>query len=169
MLRVIFLVFLLFLIAVNARAQASITSQVFAEVIEALVAYETDQLSFGRFSPENSGGEISISPDGLRTAQGSVILAAGIHSPGRFVVSGAPGANFTIQLPNEPAILIHQNSGRTMRVDNWVSDPPPGAEATFNADGSQLVSIGATLVVGPIDENPVGIYTGTFQVTFAYN
>lgn len=56
-----------------------------------------------------------------------------------------------------------------MEVSNWVSDPPNGSEAAMLPDGSLLVSIGATLSVGPIDENPVGIYAGTFQLTFAYN
>ena len=60
-------------------------------------------------------------------------------------------------------------SGRTMDVTNWVSDPPGGSGAATLPDGSLLVSIGATLSVGPIDENPVGIYAGTFQLTFAYN
>ena len=160
---------LLFLSMGKVWSQASVTSEVFAEVIEALTANENEQLNFGRFSPESTGGQIIINPDGVRTAQGSVILASGSHSPGRFSVSGAPGASFTIQLPDGPATLVHQLTGRTMQVTNWVSDPPVGSEAATLPDGSLLVSIGATLSVGPLDENPVGIYAGTFQLTFAYN
>lgn len=153
----------------NVWSQASITAQAFAQVIEALTAQENEQLNFGRFSPETNGGNIVISPDGIRSAQGTVILAAGPHNPGRFTVTGAPDAAFTIQLPDGPAVLTHQGSNKTMIVDGWVSDPPSGVEASTLPDGSRIVSIGATLSVGSVDENPVGIYAGTFQLTFSYN
>jgi len=160
---------LLLMIHGKGWAQASISAQAFAEVIEALTAQENEQLSFGRFSPETNGGNIVVSPDGIRSAQGSVILASGVHNPGRFTITGAPNAAFTIQLPDAPAVLTHQGSNKTMVVDGWVSDPPSGAEANTSPDGSRLVSIGATLSVGPPDDNPVGIYAGTFQLTFFYN
>jgi hypothetical protein len=35
--------------------------------------------------------------------------------------------------------------------------------------GSQEVKIGATLIVGSVNDNPKGIYTGTYFVTFSYN
>jgi hypothetical protein len=157
------------LISGNAWSQASITAQAFAEVIEALTAYETEQLNFGRFSPETAGGNIIISPDGTRTAQGSVILASGLHNSGQFIVTGAPEATFTIQLPEGPAVLAHQGSNKTMIVDGWVSDPPAGAEASTLPDGSRIISVGATLSIGPVDENPVGMYAGSFELTFSYN
>jgi hypothetical protein len=46
-------------------SQASVTSEVFAEVIEALTANENEPLNFGRFSPESTGGQIIINPDGV--------------------------------------------------------------------------------------------------------
>jgi hypothetical protein len=153
----------------EARSQASVTSQVFAEVMEALAAQETQQLNFGRFSPETSGGQVVITPDGNRSAQGSVVLASGSHSPGMFFITGAPMASFSIQLPLEPAVLVHQSSNRIMVVDYWTSDPPSSAEVSTQADGSRQISIGATLLVGNMQSNPTGIYSGTFQVTFAYN
>ncbi len=53
-----------------------------------------------------------------------------------------------------------------MQVSNWVSDPLFDNLAKLS-DGSQIISIGATLNVGTVDENPVGIYTGSFVLTFA--
>jgi len=153
----------------EVRSQASVTSQVFAEVMEALAAQETQQLNFGRFSPETSGGQVVITPDGNRTSQGSVVLASGSYSPGMFYITGAPLANFSIQLPSEPAVLMHQNSNKMMLVDFWTSDPPSSVEVSTQADGSRQISIGATLLVGNVQSNPTGIYSGTFQVTFAYN
>lgn len=153
----------------SAHSQSSITAQAFAEVIEALTAQEMDQLNFGRFSPETAGGEVIISPDGSRSAQGTVILASGPHTPGRFAVTGHPEASFIIQLPETPSVLVHQETNKTMIVENWETDPPAGTETQILPDGSQFISVGAILVVGNIEDNPVGMYSGTFQLTFVYN
>lgn len=167
--RCIAIVVLLFLVMAKAGAQESITAQVFAEVIEALAANEDEALNFGRFSPGNNGGAIVVYPGGLRTVQGTVVTANGDYSPGRFMVSGAPGASLSIRLPENPAVLIHRKSGKTMQVKDWISDPPSGGATDALPDGTCLVSIGATLVIGNIDDNPVGLYAGTYMLTFAYN
>jgi len=54
-----------------------------------------------------------------------------------------------------------------MQVGDWVSDPPLDIVATLRG-GSRMISIGATLNIGTIDENPAGIYAGSFVLTFAY-
>jgi hypothetical protein len=167
--QIITLLFLTMLTTGVLRAQSSVTAQAFAEVIEALTAQETQQLNFGRFSPETNGGQIVVTPDGTRSANGTVVLASGPHNPGLFTVTGAPLANFTIQLPPGPALLMHQGSSKTMIVDQWTSDPPATTETSTQSNGSQQVSVGATLIVGNMQDNPVGIYTGSFQLTFAYN
>jgi hypothetical protein len=154
---------------VSVFAQATVTAQAFAEIIEALSATETDQLNFGRFSTDVNGGDIVINPDGSRQVQGSVIGVAGPHSPGVFQVTGAPEASFTLQLPEGPVPIIHQGSNNTMLVDNWVSDPPVSEGPAVLTNGSRDITIGATLNVGSYDQNPIGIYSGTFQLTFAYN
>ena len=170
MYRFFVLLSLLFVIGIHdSQSQSSVTAQAFAEAIEALSATETDQLNFGRFSTETNGGNIIISPDGNRSSQGSVILVSGPHSPGKFQITGAPEASFVIQLPDGPSPLIHQGSNKTMFVEGWVSDPPVGEGPATLTNGTRLVSIGATLSVGSYDENPVGMYSGTFQLTFAYN
>jgi hypothetical protein len=153
----------------SVRSQATITAQAFAEVIEALTANETNQLHFGRFATEQGGGNIIITPGGERSAEGSVILVNGPAGPGQFLITGFPEATVTIQLPEAPAMLVQQGSNKTMFVDNWASDPPTTNGPATLEGGSAIVSIGATLSVGSYDENPVGIYAGTFQLTFAYN
>jgi len=36
-------------------------------------------------------------------------------------------------------------------------------------NGAQTVYVGATLKVGSLIDNPVGIYTGTYTITFDFN
>lgn len=159
---------LLLVLAIKGWSQASVNGQAYAEVIAALSAYENNQMNFGKFSPETGGGQIVLTPDGIRSAQGSVALGGGTAQAGKFIITGQPDATFTIQLPVGPAIL-QNSSNNTMTIDNWVSDPPAGTGTGTLNGGTETVSIGATLNVGSFDENPVGIYTGTYSLTFAYN
>lgn len=162
---------LLVILSFSSRAfsQASITAQAFAEVISALTATETSQLNFGKFSPEVQGGQVIVTPDGIRSTNGAVILSGGIAKSGIFYITGTPEAMFSIQLPNGPAVLTHQNSSKTMMVNNWISYPNAGNGTGVLANGQQFVYLGATLNVGSILDNPVGLYSGAFNLTFAYN
>lgn len=169
MLKYIFPILFIFFVTGEAYSQASVTAQAFAEVISALTATETSQLNFGKFSPEVQGGQVIVTPDGIRTTNGSVILSGGIANSGIFYITGTPDAAFSIQLPVGPAVLTHQNSSKTMVVSNWVSYPQAGNGTGILVNGQQFVYLGATLNVGSIIDNPVGLYSGAFTLTFAYN
>ena len=166
-----YLLLLLFVVSCSSGAfsQASVTATAFAEVISALTATETSQLNFGRFSPEVQGGKVIVTPDGIRTTNGSVILSGGMVNSGIFYITGAPEAAFSIQLPNGPAILTHNISSKTMIIDNWISFPQAGKGTGILANGEQFVYLGATLNVGSMLDNPAGLYSGAFNLTFAYN
>lgn len=162
------IILLLLAVGLKGWSQSSITGQAYAEVIAALSAYENNQLNFGRFSPEVGGGQIILTPDGSRSVQGSVILGGGTAQSGQFIITGQPDATFSIQLPSGPALLVNSSNNK-MTIDNWVSDPPAGTGTGTLNGGTETVSIGATLTVGSFEDNPVGIYTGTYSLTFAYN
>ena len=154
----------------NAQAQSSsVTAQAFAEVIAAITATETSQLNFGRFSPEEMGGQIQLSPRGDRRATGSLQLSGGLHNPAGFYITGQSNSTFSITLPAGPAVLTNLANAKTMTVGSWESIPPAGLSAGFLDGGSQAISVGATLNVGGMNDNPVGIYSGTYSITFAYN
>jgi hypothetical protein len=60
-------------------------------------------------------------------------------------------------------------NSKTMTVANWVSDPQQGMGIILPERGTQVVLVGATLVAGTSYDNPVGVYTGTYSITFGYN
>jgi len=161
------IILLVLMVAIKGWSQSSVNGQAYAEVIAALTAYENTQMNFGKFSPEVNGGQIVLTPDGVRTAQGSVILGGGTAQSGKFIITGQPDATYSIQLPVGPALLT--NGSSNMIIDNWVSNPPAGTGTGTLDGGTETVSIGATLNVGSLEQNPVGIYTGTYTLTFAYN
>jgi hypothetical protein len=64
---------------------------------------------------------------------------------------------------------MHASSAKTMIIENWMSNPGLGTGAGILQDGYQIVYVGATLKVGPLSDNPVGIYAGTYTITFDFN
>ena len=165
---------LLLLVSVTmAEAQpglsSTVTGHITAEVISTLTAVETSQLSFGKFSPGPQGGSLILNPENTISVMCSVWPGSGTHSAASFYVTGDPGVAYTVSLPSSPVTITHVSSARTMTVEDWTSVPfaEPGAGLLEN--GSQVVYVGATLRVGTINDNPVGVYTGTYTITFEFN
>lgn len=150
-------------------ASASATGEIFAEVISVFSATQTSQLNFGKFSPGPQGGEIILTPEGSVLTLGSIFKGPGTHNAGSFYVSGDIDAAYSISLPDEPVVITNTSSAKSMLVDNWVSVPVAGTGTGLLQNGAQTVYIGATLKVGTIEENPVGMYTGSYTVTFDFN
>lgn len=151
-------------------AQTSINAHASAEVIQALTASESAALNFGRFSPESVGGEIRLSPDGIRSTTGSVSLGGGLYNPAIFNISGQPDFNVVVNLPSTPILLTNSSNGKTMQITNWVSIPASSASGIkIQSNGMITLNVGATLKVGTMNDNPVGMYNGTYAVTFSYN
>ncbi len=148
---------------------ASATGHITAEVITMLAAVETSQLNFGRFAPGPQGGELIITPESTVMVQGSVWPGSGSRNAASFFVTGDPGVAYTITFPSAPVTITHMGSARTMTVEDWTSVPEPTPGAGMLEDGSQVVMVGATLKVGTLVDNPVGIYTGTYTITFDFN
>jgi hypothetical protein len=149
-------------------AQANVTAHVFAEVVEAITASETAQLNFGRFYSTANGGKITISPDGIRSVTPDV-TPLGMISAASFTVTGQVDATFSISLPTENATVTNLSNSKTMDVENWVSIPSAINGSGILTGGTQLIKVGATLVVKTSNDNPAGIYSGTYSVSFNYN
>jgi hypothetical protein len=148
---------------------ATATGHILAEVVSTFTASETSQMNFGRFSPGPQGGEIILSPESSVSVIGSVYKGPGPANAASFYVTGDAGASYTITLPSKPVLLTHISDAKTMQVKDWVSVPSPGIGAGRLQNGFQEVYVGATLEVGTLNDNPVGIYTGSYTITFDFN
>ena len=149
--------------------QVSSTGSVTAEVISVFAASETSQMNFGRFSPGPEGGEIILTPQSTVSVLGSIFKGAGTHNAASFYVTGDSDAAYTITLPAGPVVLTNISNAKTMKIENWISVPAPSIGAGRLQDGFQTVYVGATLKVGTLYDNPVGLYTGTYTITFDFN
>jgi hypothetical protein len=122
------------------------------------------QMSFGSFVA-GSGGTLTISPGGLRSQTGAVVLVGqgSTYSAALFNVSGTANASYTITLPLNNTVTLVDAASHTMALNSFVSSPSSGL---LSGGGVQTIRIGATLVVG--SGQPAGSYSGTFNVTVNY-
>jgi hypothetical protein len=147
----------------------SATGHVTAEVIPIFSASETAQMNFGRFSPGPQGGRIVLTPESTISVLGSVFTGTGTHNAASFYVSGENDGAYSISLPTNTVVLTHVSSAKTMLIEDWVSVPSRGLGGGTLQNGFQVVYVGATLKVGTLNDNPVGIYAGTYTITFDFN
>lgn len=156
---------------ISAQTSIPVTAQgqIFAEIISMYTATERAQMDFGRFSPGDQGGEIVLTPESTFSVLGSIYMGPGSRNAASFTVSGDVDAIFSISLPAVPVLLTHTSSARTMQVTNWVSNPVSGIGTGNLQNGSQVIYVGATLKVGTIIDNPIGIYSGSYSITFDFN
>jgi hypothetical protein len=167
--------FLYLLIFTGGMTHAQVTppvsaqGHILAEIIPIFTASETSQLDFGKFSPGPQGGEIILTPESTFSVLGSVYKGTGSQNAASFYVTGDADESFTITLPAGPVVLKHISTAKTLSVVDWVSVPAPGIGAGRLKEGFQVVRVGATLKVGTLYDNPIGIYVGSYTITFDFN
>jgi hypothetical protein len=135
-----------------------------AHIIQPISINKTDDLKFGNLAAGTAEGSVTISVFGHRTATGgaTLISAGNVSTAAAFNITGHPDASFTISLPLSITISSADNE---MEVDNFVSSL--GTSANLNGSGAENLKVGATLNIKA--HQVEGIYTGSFNVTIAYN
>lgn len=124
----------------------------------------TQALAFGKFVAA-SGGNVTVTPGGARSASGGVILVPSAPgSAAQFIATGTPSLTYAITLPANGVVALTQGSN-SMAVNNFTSSPPGVGQ--LGAAGTQTVLVGATLSVG--SNQATGSYSGAFTVTVNYN
>jgi hypothetical protein len=156
------------LVSAQVTPPGSATGHIIAEIIPVFAASETSQLNFGRFSPGPQGGRIILTPQSTISVLGSIYKGTGAYNAASFYLSGDADAAFSITLPTSPVVLTHTSMAKTMLIEDWVSIPAAGLGTGKLQDGSQTVYVGATLKVGTLHDNPVGIYTGSYNISFDF-
>ncbi len=162
------LLFIGFSLNIYALDPDPVTATATAELVEALSAEEVDQLNFGKFIAGTSGGTITV--DG--TATGTVTttntvatIGGGAPSSASFDISGLASQNVSVSLPADGSVnLTHESTSDVMNVSSFSVS---ASTLTLSSTGDATVYVGATLTV-PASGVSVGVYSGTYTVTFAY-
>lgn len=132
----------------------------------AFSVYSIQNLSFGAFTPGNSGGTILIGTNGARSVTGDVIaLNLGVtFCQALFEIEAPEGSILSIL--NGPNATLTGSNGGTMTFSIGASDPISPFSVITPSPGRTSISIGGTLTVGSLSANPPGSYTGNFYITF---
>jgi len=155
---------------VIARDSKTVSARVTVNIVIPLTAHITTHLDFGKFLPNGSQSSIQISPEGRRQVYGDEALRVySSFSPARYYLSGENAVTCEIVLPEGPTIVSNTEHSKTMHISDWCADIFSDENTSSRFGGIQQVSLGATLFVGTKEENPTGIYAGTYAITFMYN
>jgi Domain of unknown function (DUF4402) len=150
--------------AANATATATAT------VITPIAITKAVDLSFGKFA-RGTGGTVTVSNSGARTAAGAILSAVGsTPTAARFDVVGDNLATYSIAIAADATIVSGANSmALAVTSDLTGANVTAGnvATGTLSGAGVQSIFIGGALTVGAAQVP--GAYTGNIVVTVEYN
>ncbi|WP_257309017.1 DUF4402 domain-containing protein [Geothrix fuzhouensis] len=133
-------------------------------------------MSFGDIFTGTASSDVTLDPQSNnRSATGDATLAGtGTARAAAFEVSGKRNATYAITLPTDGAVTLTGNGGTPMplskftaSVNNTAATGSATGQLPNSASAKETFTVGATLTVGANQTD--GDYTGTFNVTVAYN
>lgn len=161
----------LFIIAIaaqNVNAQevspnptASSEASASANIIKVISIDNTGDLLFGNIIASSAGGTLTIPADGDPYYDGIAAPTGneGTRQAATFTVEGENMATYSLTLPTSVTL---SSGAETMTLTEFSDNAKKVLEG-----GEEVFNVGATLTVNPNQQ--AGEYTGTFEVTVAYN
>lgn len=156
------------------NAQATENTAAAAQIVTPIAISETSPLHFGTMAVlAGTGGTAVLSTQGVRTQSGGVNLSVQTPSASNaaYNVSGAVNTAYGITLPASITVTETVSSTATMIINNLlartISAGVDGLTGTLSAGGTDSFTVGGTLNVAA--GQVTGLYTGSFDVTVAYN
>ncbi|MCU0946747.1 MAG: DUF4402 domain-containing protein [Porphyrobacter sp.] len=141
----------------TSTAQGAATAEVVAPIT--LTHVNGAALNFGTFTTGDAGGTVVVTQAGAGNATGEVTLLGGsVEAADAFTVAGDANRAFTIATTGGSV----SNGTDTM---NFTTNA--ATSGTLNASGAASFSVGGTLTV--VGGASAGAYTGSYNVTVAYN
>jgi hypothetical protein len=166
-------------IALGAAVLAAISSPAFAQdtntaaatgsatVVQAITVHKDTDLQFGSVAKPTTGSNtITIdASSGTRTKGGAGDAALITSTTGRatYTVSGAASTAYSITLPSSTFSLAKSGGTTPMTVTLARS----ATSGTLGVGGTDTFGVGGVFTIASTTET--GAYTGTFDVTVAYN
>ena len=131
-----------------------------------MALYLQQGLSFGAFFESITGGTVIITPNGIRSTTGSIVLVNQGYQyfPCIIQVQGNPGTVVHILMGPDATLTGNNGGSMTMQIGNSIPADP--IIITAAPPGGTQVYIGGTLFVGNPLANPIGNYSGTFLIMF---
>lgn len=141
----------------TATEQGAATAEVVAPI--SLTHVAAAALDFGTFTTGDLGGTVVVTTAGAGSATGEVTLVTGsAEAADQFDVAGDANRSFSITTGGGTVA----NGGTTMTFTTTAA-----GSGTLDGTGAASFSVGGVLSVA--GGEPAGVYTGSYDVTVAYN
>ncbi|HEX6860300.1 MAG TPA: DUF4402 domain-containing protein [Caulobacteraceae bacterium] len=166
-------------IALGAASVAALASPAFAQdtstatatgtatIVQAITVHKDTDLQFGSIAKPTSGTNSIVVNEttGARTKTGAGDAALMTSTTGRatYTVSGAASTAYSISLPSSTFTLAKSGGSTPLTVTLVRS----ATSSTLSAGGTDTFGVGGSFTIASTTET--GAYTGTFDVTVAYN
>jgi len=158
----------------NLSAQSTVTGTSAGAVIITPIALSQDAaLNFGVMSVlPGTGGTCILSTTGVRSSTGGVNLSTigTAATNAAYTVGGLADATYSITLPSSITVTETVGAVQTMNINGLLarsaSAGSNGLTGSLNS-GADTFTVGGTLNVAA--SQLAGTYSGTFDVTVAYN
>ena len=155
------------LISNSAIAQSE-TADCGAKILVAMTITKDADMHFGTMTVPSTIAEVDLAVGGtVSIASGTLTLLAQAPTSeaGAFIISGDSGATYAITLPANGVVTITEGT-TPMPVIDFVCSYG-SLTSTLDGFGMDYLTVGATLQLA--NAQPAGTYTGTFDVSVAYN
>jgi len=149
--------------------QASETTVASVDVVPVISITEDAPLNFGQVIPGTTSGTVTLSTSNVRTGTEDIVLYGSTSTNAAYTVAGIAGNAYVITLPIAD---VDVSLGDVHLVVNAfkafvTSTGAEGLTGTLSGSGRDNIKVGAVLTL-PAGTG-IGRYSGTFDVSVAYN
>jgi len=148
----------------NVTAQTSENTDVGAKILTAMTIVESADMHFGTMTVPSGTAEVDLAVGGTVSTLGALTLLsqAPTSQAAAYDVTGDANATYTVTLPTNGTVSITDGTTPMQVIDFLTS-----TIVALDGSGDGSFTVGATLQLA--DAQPAGTYTGTFDVSVAYN
>ena len=149
-------------LAAQTSGSSQVNGSAAAEIVRPSQIEPLQDLRFGTIVRPQTGGTVAVAPNSAVTSNLDLSQFPGNRGAARFRVKGDPNRLFFAFLP---ATTTLRSGLSAMLVDQFRANTLFGF-AGFDAAGNYQLDVGARLIIN--GNQPVGDYSGTFELTVLY-
>jgi len=139
------------------------TADAGANILKPIAIINTQDLDFGDIISQTAAFTVTVSTAGERSATNATAILNAVGKQAIFSVTGQENQSFKVTLPTDGVVSI-ESGENSMNITGFNHNF--GATPKLNGSGNATLNVGAVLNVGATQA--AGEYTGTFDVTVAY-
>ena len=137
------------------------TADAGANILKPIAIINTQDLDFGDIISQTAAFTVTVSTAGERSATNATAILNAVGKQAIFSVTGQENQSFKVTLPANVSIKSGENSMNITGFNHNLGEYP-----ALDGTGNATLNVGAVLNVGA--PQAAGVYTGTFDVTVAY-